>query len=531
MEHANEHWDHIVIGGGSAGCVLAHRLSERTGARILLIEAGPTDRSPLFRVPAATLWVAGNPRYDWRYMSEPDPSRDGRRELCHSGKVLGGGSSINGMIYARGAAQDFDDWALAGATGWGYADVLPYFQRAERRAGGGPLRGHDGPLAVEDPRDIHPTTRRFLAAARAVGIRDAQDYNGARQEGVAIAQLTQRRGMRGSTARAYAGLARHGLVIRTQAIATRLLFAGTRCIGVHYLWRGRERSAHAGEITLTAGALASPKLLMLSGIGDGDALMAHGITVRHSLPGVGRSLSDHIGAGVGAHVSAPTYNVGAAAGAMAVAGARWLLTRRGPATTPLCQAVAFCKTSPTLDRPDIQLMFSPLAIELRGEKLKPYPRGAVGIFVDCGRPNARGSVTLTSSDPLAPPCIRYDLLSDPRDVATLTAGCRLARQILASEPFGDILGDERFPGADVQSDADWHEALKLTSSLFHHPTGTCAIGTDDAAVVDPQLRVHGLDGLRVADASVMPLPINGNTNAATIMVAERAADLILGDRA
>lgn len=535
MQKPERDWDHIVVGGGSAGCALAYRLSHLTGARILLLEAGGKDSSPLIRVPAAALWTVGNPEFDWNYDTDPDPSRDGAVQRCHSGRVLGGGSSINGMIYTRGAPQDFDQWETGGATGWSYAEVLPYFQRAETRAGGNPdFRGQSGPLSVEDLRDIHPTTRHFLAAAQEFGIPMANDYNGPTQEGAAFAQLTQHRGARCSTAMGYRRLRRPGLVVRTRAPVTRLLIDGNRCTGVLYRWKGEGRKAHASSITVSAGAFGSPKILMLSGIGDRAKLAEHGIRSTRHLPGVGDNLADHIGAGVGVHVTIPTYNMRSGFFDRISAAAQWLTGRRGPATTPLCQAVAFCRSTADCDKPDLQLMFSPLAVSFSPDiamergKMTPYDRPGVGIYVDLGRPEQRGQVSLRSADPAAKPHIRYDLLGQPDDVATLIRGCRMARDIFRTSSFESIVADERFPGSAVSSDSEWHEALKSLAALFHHPTGTCAIGTDDHAVVDLELRVHGIEGLRVADASVMPQPINGNTNAASIMIAERAAEWLSG---
>jgi choline dehydrogenase len=520
----------IVVGGGSAGCALAYRLSNLTGARILLLEAGPVDAGLLTRVPVGNLWMVDNPRYDWRYEMEPDPSRDGFVQRCHSGRILGGGSSINGMIHARGAPSDFDAWDAAGATGWSYGDVLPYFCRAESRHGGNPaFRGLSGPLSIEDPRSIHPATHHFLTAAQEFGLALAEDYNGGSSEGVGLAQLTQRRGTRQSAARAYQPLARDGLIVRTEAVVTRLLLDGTRCVGAAYQWRGETRLAHASTVVLCAGAFASPKLLMLSGIGDRSDLQNHGIgSVRH-LPGVGRNLAEHIGAGVGVHVTIPTYNAPDDFWHRLAAGVRWLATRRGPASTALCQAVAFCRSEESCERPDLQLMFSPLALGAaqdgeNGSRVTGHSHPGVGIYVDLGRPRQRGQVMLRSAKPAAPPRIRYELLGNPHDVATLILGCRIARRIFAAPAFRSIVADERFPGAAVSTDDEWRQALKSLVSVFHHPTGTCAIGMHDHSVVDPQLRVHGIDNLRVADASVMPIPINGNTNAATIMIAERAAE-------
>jgi choline dehydrogenase len=311
------------------------------------------------------------------------------------------------------------------------------------------------------------------------------------------------------------------------------LIEGKRCVGVAYRWRGNEHTARASSTTLCAGALTSPKLLLLSGIGERAALAEHGIALQAELPGVGRNLADHIGAGVGVHVNVPTYNMQTSALDQVGAALRWLVTRRGPATTPLCQAVAFCRSTSQAERPDLQLMFSPLALGdvAQGagrQRIGFHSRPGVGIYVDLGRPRQRGRVSLRSADPAAPPQINYELLGDPDDVATLIRGCRIARQLFAAPTFRSIVVDERFPGAAVTSDADWREALKTLVSVFHHPTGTCAMGSDAQSVVDSELRVRGIDGLRIADASVMPSPINGNTNAATIMIAERAAAWLAG---
>ncbi len=493
-----------------------------------------SDRGLLTRVPVGNLWMVDNPRYDWRYDMEPDPGRDGHIQRCHSGRVLGGGSSINGMIHARGAPADFDDWAAAGAKGWSYGEVLPYFCRAESRQGGNPaFRGLSGPLAVEDPRSVHASTHRFLAAAREIGMPAVDDYNDGSSEGIALAQLTQRRGSRESTSRAYRSLAKDGLIVRTRAVVTRLLLDGARCVGVAYHWRGETRFAHASNVVLCAGAIASPKLLMLSGIGDRSALEEQGIKAVRHLPGVGRNLAEHIGAGVGVHVTIPTYNAPGGILRRLASGVQWLATRRGPASTPLCQAVAFCRSAEICDRPDLQLMFSPVALGHAPQKqgrgrIVAHSHPGVGIYVDLGRPRQRGQITLRSADPAAPPRIRYELLGNAHDVASLILGCRIARRIFAAPSFRSIVADERFPGAAVSTDAEWRQALKSLVSVFHHPTGTCAMGSDDQSVVDPRLRVHGIDNLRIADASVMPTPINGNTNAATIMIAERAAEWLGG---
>jgi choline dehydrogenase len=321
---------------------------------------------------------------------------------------------------------------------------------------------------------------------------------------------------------------RTGLTIRTAASVERLLLEGRRCRGVAYQWRGGTHEACAATVILCAGAIASPKLLLLSGIGDREHLAEHGIAAVLHLPGVGRNLAEHIGAGVGVHVKIPTYNMHRGLWDRIWLGIRWLATGRGPATTPLCQAVAFCRSDPALERPDLQLMFSPLALdEAPGPdgigRIAPHGRPGVAIYVDLGRPKQRGRIMLRSADPAAPPRIRFELLGNSDDVATLIRGCRIARRFFEAPAFRSIVTDERFPGVSVSSDVDWRGALKSLISVFHHPTGTCAIGTGNEAVVDPHLRVHGIDGLCIADSSVMPLPINGNTNAATIMIAERAA--------
>jgi choline dehydrogenase len=526
---AEKGWDHVIVGAGSAGAALAARLSADPAVRVLLLEAGGWDWSPVISVPAGEEKAIGNPAYTWAYRTEPDPSRLGRREAWPAGRILGGSSSINGMIYLRGARGDYDRWAGMGAAGWDYAGVLPYFRRAEtNERGADAWRGGSGPLSVSDVRTAHPLTRVFIAAAQEQGLPFNPDVNGASQYGVGPLQATQRRGWRHSAARAYLwpALGRRNLKILTGAAVTRVLIAGGRAVGVEYVRRGRPGKATAGAVTLSAGALASPRLLMLSGVGPADDLRALSIPVVADLPGVGRNLQEHPGVMLSAEVSVRTYNVETDVWSVVKHGADWLLRGRGPGATPIGHAVAFARTRPGSGDADVQLTFTPIGYNTVGDGPLLHDRPAVVVAVNVCRPKARGRVRLASADPLALPVIEHPLLGEPDDLDTLRAGARLGRAILRSAAFAPFKRDELKPLAAVDADADWDDFLRRETMRFSHPVGTCRIGDDALSVVDPGLRVHGLAGLHVADASVMPTLPAANTNAAAIMIGEKAADLI-----
>jgi choline dehydrogenase len=533
----HDSYDYVVVGAGSAGSVLAHRLTTDGRSRVLLLEAGPADWSPYVHIPAAIIKAVGNPDLDWCHLAEPDPSRGDKVDLWPAGRVLGGSSSINGMLYVRGAPSDFDGWAALGNAGWGYADVLPYFRRLESTAlGDAALRGRDGPVCVQPLRSTHPLAEVFNRAAVDAGIPWNPDYNGATQEGVAAPQVTQRRGWRCSAARGYLWPARRrpNLTIETGAQVLRLVFEGRACIGVEYVRGGVTRRVRARvETLLCAGALGSPKLLMTSGVGPAEHLRDHGIPVVQDLVGVGANLCEHPEAMVSIDVNVSTYNTEIGSHRMALHLANWLLFARGPATSPYPHSVAFVRTDPALARPDVQIMLGPYAFSFSEAGIVPYEKPAVSAAINPSYPRARGRVRLRAADPRERPRIEHALLSADEDLDALIRGSELCRRIFAQEAFAPYRIGERLPGPEVRTRDEWVDYLRRTAFLGYHPVGTCRMGPagDAGAVVDPELRVRGVGGLRVVDASVMPTTISGNTNGATLMIGERAADLVLGARA
>jgi choline dehydrogenase len=525
-------WDYVIVGAGSAGCVLANRLCADPSVRVLLIEAGPRDGNPWIHVPGGIFKLIHNPAVDWCFTTEPDPGVAGRSLQWPRGKVLGGSSSINGLVYIRGQREDFDGWRDLGNEGWSYDDVLPCFRRSERQArGADPFHGTEGSLVVSDPAMRMEIVDAFVAAAGQAGIPSTADFNGARQEGAGYFQLTVDRGRRCSAAVAFlrpvAG--RANLTVVTGARVERVLIDGNRAAGVQFRRGGRVGTARASrETILSAGAINTPHLLMLSGIGDPDALGRAGVAVRHALPAVGKNLQDHIQARVVFRARRPiTLNDQARTlPRRAMIGARYLMSRTGPLSFAASLAGAFARTRPSLDRPDVQFHFQPLSLDSYDGRLHGFSGFTISV---CQlRPDSRGAIVLRSDDPATPPRIEANYLHEPGDGATMVEGMRLLRRIAAAPALAAQIAEEYRPGPDVSSDEAVLAYVRATGSSIFHPAGTCRMGPGADCVVDPQLRVHGLDGLRVADCSIMPTLVSGNTNAAAIMIGEKAAELILG---
>lgn len=526
-------FDYVIVGAGSAGCVLANRLSEDGKASVCVLEAGRSDRHPYVHIPAGFMKMLDHPGLNWCYRTEPSASTGGRAMLFPRGKVVGGSSSINGHLYVRGQPLDYDSWAQRGNRGWGYDDVLPYFRRSEERQGGDEqFRGRNGMLHVSDVHEKHPLCEAYIQGVVDAGIPLNPDYNGATQEGVGYYQRTIRKGRRLSAARAFLkpALARPNVTLVTEAHATAILFEGRRATGVRYRRGGKDHEVAAErEVILSGGAINSPQLLQLSGVGPGPLLQGLDIPVVHELPGVGEGFRDHYLNRISVRAkNVKTLNERAHGWRLGLEIARWLTTRQGILAFSPAHVGVFIRTRDHLEHPDFQLTFTPAS----------YQEGVIGTLdrepgMTGGgwmmRPESTGYVRARSSDPFAPPAIEPNYLDDPIDRETHIAGMRRQRAFLRQPALAPFIEREDMPGDEVQSDDEWLDYARREGATVYHAIGSCRMGPDPMAVVDDRLRVHGMEALRVVDASIMPTMPSANTNAATYMVAEKASDMIRED--
>jgi choline dehydrogenase len=528
----SQDFDYIIIGAGSAGCVLANRLSEDPTCRVLVIEFGGSDRSLFIQMPTALSIPMNGTKYNWKYMTLPEPGLDGRQVHCPRGKVLGGSSSINGLVYMRGHAQDFDEWESLGARNWGYANCLPYFQRAESWKGGGDAyRGAQGPLSTNAGNEMkNPLYRAFVEAGREAGYVTTDDPNGHLQEGFGPMHMTVKDGVRWSTANAYLkpAMSRPNLTVITHAMTRRILLDGKRATGVEYDHQGQRHVARAHrEVLVSAGPIAAPHLLQRSGIGPGAVLQKAGVAVLHDLPGVGENLQDHSEVYIQYACKEPiTLNGKMGLWSRFMIGAEWILFKRGLSVSNHFESGGFIRSDASLQWPDIQFHFLPAAMRYDGKK--PLKGHGFMVLTGPNKPKSRGYVRLRSADPFEQPDILFNYLDREEDREGFRRCLRLTREIIAQPAFDRFRGEEIAPGSDVRHDDEIDAWVRETMESTYHPCGTCRMGEDGMAVVDSELKVRGIDGLRVIDSSVFPSEPNANLNAPTIMLAERASDIVRG---
>ena len=529
----SNHYDYIIVGAGSAGCVLANRLSEDSSNKVLLLETGGSDKSIFIKMPTALSIPMNTDKYAWQFHTQPEPYLDNREMHCPRGKVLGGSSSINGMVYVRGHAKDFDEWQQHGANGWDYQSCLPYFQKAESfYLGENTYRGGKGPLGVNNGNEMqNPLYTTFIKAGVEAGYASTDDYNASQQEGFGPMHMTVKNGVRSSASREYLDpvKSRSNLTVITGALAQKVILDGKKATGIEYKVNDNVQTAHAAkEVVLSAGPIGSPHILQLSGIGDKDILKKAGVEVKHHLPGVGQNLQDHLEFYFQYKCKQPiTLNGKLGLISKGLIGAKWLLTRKGLGATNHFESCAFIRSKPGVEWPDIQYHFLPAAMRYDGRSA--FAGHGFQVHVGHNKPKSRGSVTIQSSNPEQPPQILFNYLQHKDDIEGFRACVRLTRDIIEQSAFDDYRDEEIQPGKHIQTDEEIDAFVRQAVESAYHPSCSCKMGEDDMAVVNSNTQVHGIESLRVVDSSIFPTVPNGNLNAPTIMVAEKAADIILGN--